>query len=105
MVPNALFLSLALMLALGHYLMGELKSLIPYRPFLLHEYGWAFGIFVADCFSTPSQARSFSSKFFLKDTGWKLSNIDKQFHIGDVRLSADSDVPFILVLLLRDLRI
>jgi hypothetical protein len=106
MVPNALLLSLAFMLAIGFYLMGELKFLIPYRPFLLHEYGWAFGIFVGGLFlNFFAGTFVLIRKFFLKDTGRKLSHIDKQFHVGDVHLPADSDVPFILVLLLRDLRI
>jgi hypothetical protein len=30
-------------------------------------------------------------KFFLKDTGRKLSHIDKQFHVGDVHLPTDAD--------------
>ena len=30
-------------------------------------------------------------KSFLKDTGRKLSHIDKQFHVGNVNLPADSD--------------
>lgn len=39
MVANALLLSITLLLAIAFYLMGELKFLIPYRAFLLHEYG------------------------------------------------------------------
>ena len=39
MVANALLLSLAFLLAIAFYLMGELKFLAPYRAFLFHEYG------------------------------------------------------------------
>ena len=45
MVANALLLSLSLLLAIAFYLMGELKFLIPYRAFLLREYGWALAVF------------------------------------------------------------
>jgi len=39
MIANALILTIAILLALGFWLMGELKFFIPYRAVLLHQYG------------------------------------------------------------------
>jgi len=92
MVANALLLSLALLIAIAFYLMGELKFLVPYRAFLLHQYGSAlttfFGLLFLNIFAG---AFVLIRKSFLKDTGRKLSHIDKQFHVGNVNLPADSD--------------
>ncbi len=92
MVANALLLSLALLLAIGFYLMGELKFLVPYRAFLFREYGWALAVFFGGVFlNLFAGAFVLIRKSFLKDTGRKLSHIDKQFHVGDVHLPADTD--------------
>ena len=39
MVANALIVTIALLLALGFWLLGELKFLIPYRHILFGQYG------------------------------------------------------------------
>ena len=91
MVANALLLSLALLLGIAFYLMGELKFLVPYRVFLFREYGWALAIFFCALFlNFFAGAFVLIRKFLLKDTGRKLSHIDKQFHIRH----ADLPVPF-----------
>ncbi len=91
MVANALLLALALLIAIGFYLMGELKFLIPYRAFIFNEYGCALAIFFAGVFlNLFAGAFVLIRKSFLKDTGRKLSHIDKQFHVGDVHLPADA---------------
>ena len=85
-------LSLALLLAVAFYLMGELKFLVPYRAFLFREYGWALAVFFGVLFlNIFAGAFVLIRKSFLKDTGRKLSHIDKQFHVGNVHLPADSD--------------
>jgi len=92
MVANALLLSLALLLAVIFYLMDELNFLIPHRMFLFHEYGWALAVFFGVLFlNVFAGAFVLIRKSFLKDTGRKLSHIDKQFHVGNVNLPADSD--------------
>jgi hypothetical protein len=92
MVANALLLALACILAVVLYLMGELKFLLPYRTFLHHEYGWVLSVFLATLFlNFFAAALVLIRKSFLKDTGRKLSHIDKQFHVGNVNLPADSD--------------
>ena len=47
MIANALILTIAILLAIGFWLMGELKFFIPYKAVLLHQYGTAILAFVA----------------------------------------------------------
>ena len=92
MVANALLLSLALLLAIAFCLMGELKFLVPYRVFLFHEYGWALAIFFGGLFlNFFAGAFVLIRKFLLKDTGRKLSHIDKQFHLRHADLPVQLD--------------
>lgn len=92
MVANALLLSFALLLAIAFYLMGELKFLVPYRAFLFREYAWALSIFFGALFlNFFAGAFVFIRKFLLKDTGRKLSHIDKQFHIRHADLPVQLD--------------
>lgn len=92
MVASALLLTIFEILALAFYLMGELKFLVPYRAFLFREYGWALAVFFGGLFlNLFAGAFVLIRKSFLKDTGRKLSHIDKQFHVGNVHLPADSD--------------
>lgn len=82
MVANALLLSSALLLAIAFYLMGELKFLVPYRAFLFREYGWPLAAFFGALFlNFFAGAFILIRKFLLKDTGRKLSHIDKQFNL------------------------
>ena len=88
MIANALLISIAVMLAIGFALMGELKFFIPfkvviwkaYSPYILAYCGLLFvNVFAA--------AFALNRKFFLKDTGRKLAHLDRQFNVGH------SDVP------------
>ena len=84
MIANALILTVALLLALGFWLMGELKFLIPYRHILIHQYGsviltWITVLFV----NLFAAVYTIERKFFLKDTGRKLTHVDKQVAAGE----------------------
>ena len=71
--------------------MGELKFFIPYKAFLLHEYGTAILAFVGVLFlNVFAVAFAVNRRFFLKDTGRKLSHLDKQLHVGQGELPAPS---------------
>ncbi len=92
MVANAFLLTTAVLLAIGFALMGELKFLIPYKLAIWRTHSDAIMGYVVVLFlNVFSAAFVLNRKFFLKDTGRKLSHIDKQFHIGDVHLPADAD--------------
>lgn len=83
MIANALILTLALLLALGFWLMGELKFLIPYRHILIHQYGSVILTWIAVLFLNLFAAvYTIERKFFLKDTGRKLTHLDKQVAAG-----------------------
>ena len=83
MIANSLLLTVVILLALGFWLMGELKFLVPYKAILYHQYGrvilaW-IGIFFVNVFAA---VYALHRKFFLKDTGRKLSHLDKQVVAG-----------------------
>jgi hypothetical protein len=89
MVANSLFLTIAILLALGFWLLGELKFFIPYKTVLLHEYGTAILVYLATLFlNLFAAAFVLNRKFFLKDTGRKLSHLDKQLHVGQTEVRA-----------------
>jgi len=88
MIANALLITLAVVLALGFWLMGELKFLVPYKALLFHRYGHTILIYVAVLVANLlAGALGLIRKFFLKDTGRKLLHLDKQLHFGE------SDMP------------
>src|SRR5579883_2643440 len=85
MIANALVVTIALLLALSFWLMGELKFLIPYRRVLLQQYGsvlllWFMVLFV----NLFAAVYAIQRKFLLKDTGRKLSHVDKQVLAGQL---------------------
>jgi hypothetical protein len=83
MIANALIVTIAILLALGFWLMGELKFLIPYRSILYHQYGTVILAWIAVVFVNVFAAMyAIHRKFFLKDTGRKLSHVDKQLAAG-----------------------
>lgn len=83
MIANALIVTVAILIAIGFWLMGELKFLITYRLILYHEYGGVILIWIALLFANVFAAvYAIQRKFFLKDTGRKLSHIDKQVVAG-----------------------
>src|SRR5438046_1536176 len=70
MASNALLLTIALLLTLGFWLLGELKFLIPYRHVLFHRYGTTLLLWCAILFVNVFAAiYALERKFFLKDTG------------------------------------
>jgi hypothetical protein len=84
MIANALLLTIALLFALGFWLMDELKFLIPYRHILLHQYGAVILAWIAVLFTNLfATVYAIERKFFLKDTGRKLTHIDKQAAAGE----------------------
>ena len=88
MIANALIITIAILLATGFWLMGELRFLVPYRHLLVHQYGSVLLVWTAVLFVNIFAAvYVVQRKFFLKDTGRKLSHIDKQ------SLARDSSIP------------
>jgi Na+/phosphate symporter len=89
MVANALLFTVAVFLGLAFWLMGELKYMAPYKTVLFHYYWSALLIYVALLFVNAfSLVFVLNRKFFLKDTGRKLSHLDKQLHLGQADVPA-----------------
>jgi len=82
-IANVLLITIAILLALGFWLMGELKFFVPYKLILWRAYATPIlaylGIFAVNVFAALFVL---IRKFFLKDTGRKLSHLDKQLHVG-----------------------
>jgi hypothetical protein len=92
MIANALLISIAFLLAYGFWLMDQLKFMAPYRAVLFHEYGAVIFCSAAVLFlNVFGAALLFQRKFFLKDTGRKLSHLDQQFHVGQMELPMAPD--------------
>ncbi len=82
MIANALFLTVAILLAYGFWLLGELKFMASYKAVLFHAYGDTLLVAVAVLFlNVFGAALAINRKFFLKDTGRKLTHLDRQFQV------------------------
>ena len=91
MIANALILTIAILLALVFWLMAELRFLVPYKALLFHEYGTLILLFAGVLsLNLFALLLAINRRFFLKDTGRKLSHLDKQLHVGDGELPAPS---------------
>jgi len=89
LIANSLVVTLAILLALGFWLLGELRFLAPYRPILIHHYGYVLLFWSAILFTNVFAAiHAIQRKFFLKDTGRKLSHLDAQLAAGQTPLSS-----------------
>jgi hypothetical protein len=89
MIPNVVLITIAIFLALGFWLMGELKFFVPYKLVLWRAYATPILTYVAILYVNVFAATFvFIRKFLLKDTGRKLSHLDKQLHIGETEVPA-----------------
>jgi hypothetical protein len=91
MIANALLITIAFLLAYGFWLMGELKFMASYKAVVIHAYGdWlcaSVGILFLNVFGAVLLLQR---KLLLKNTGRKLSHLDRQFHVGQVEMPAPS---------------
>jgi hypothetical protein len=89
MIANSVLVTVAALLALGFWLMGELKFFVPYKAILFEAYRKPILIYVAALFvNVFAGTFALIRKFFLKDTGRKLLHLDKQLHVGETPLPA-----------------
>jgi len=94
MLANALILTIAILLALGFWLMNELRFLIPYKHILFDQYGgFLLGWLVTVFANVFAGVYAIQRKFFLKDTGRKLSHIEQQIAAGDAAVTAPEARP------------
>jgi len=82
-IANSLFAATGLTLALIFFLGNELRFLIPYRFFLVHQYGASILLSIAVLFLNLTGAFfTFARRFFLKDTGQLLAHFDRELNTG-----------------------
>ena len=92
MVATALLFTLAIVLGIAFFLMGELKFLVVYKTLLLNQYTGLIVAYSGLLFINLFAAiYALNRKFFLKDTGKKLSHLDKQFRIGEAQIPTPQD--------------
>ncbi len=83
MVANAIFATAMILLALGLFLLGECRFLIPYRDLLLGQYAKPIALYAACMFvNLFAVIFAINRRLFLKDTGRKLAHVGKQLHSG-----------------------
>jgi hypothetical protein len=89
MIANVLLITVAILLALGFWLLGELRFFAPYKLVLWRAYSAPI-LAYAGTLAVNVFAAVFAllRKFFLKDTGRKLSHLDKQLHVGETDVPA-----------------
>ena len=92
MIGNTVLATIAILLAVGFWLLGELKFLIPYRHILIHQYGGVILLWITVLFvNVFAGVYAIQRKFFLKDTGRKLSHVDNQALAGHFALPSPTD--------------
>jgi|SRR3982074_1271285 hypothetical protein len=89
MIANVLLVTIAILLALGFWLMGELRFLVPYKLVLWREYATPILVYIGVLsFNVFAAAFVVIRKALLKDTGRKLWHLDKQLHVGQTDVPA-----------------
>jgi len=92
MIANALLITIALLLSYGFWLMDQLKFMAPYKAVLFHEYFTVILTATLVLFLNVFGATLLlQRKFLMKDTGRKLSHLDRQFHVGEIDLPIAGD--------------
>jgi hypothetical protein len=97
MIANALLITIAFLLAYGFWLMGELKFMASYKSVVLHAYGeWIVASIAILFFNVFGAVLLLQRKFLLKNTGRKLSHLDRQFQVGQIEMPAppQNEEPF-----------
>jgi hypothetical protein len=90
MIANALLFTIVVLLAYGLWLLDQLKFMARYKAVLYHAYGTTILIFLVVLFvNLFGVSLAFGRRFLLKNTGRKLSHLDKQFNASH----ADMPVP------------
>jgi hypothetical protein len=89
MIANALLFTIVLLLAYAFWLLDQLKFMAPYKTVLYHAYGTTILMFIVVLFiNLFGGTLAISRRFFLKNTGRKLSHLDKQFNASHADMPA-----------------
>ena len=95
MLANAVFIAMLFFLALGFWLMHELRFLVPWRDLIFHRYAQQIAIYCVLLFANILGLTIWiERKFFLRDTGRKLKHLDQEIHSGHSELSEEITARF-----------
>jgi hypothetical protein len=84
-------LTIAILLGCGFWLMDQLKFMASHKSVIFRAYADVLLLAVAVLFlNVFAAALAINRKFFLKDTGRKLSHLDKQFNVGQAEMPVPS---------------
>jgi hypothetical protein len=90
-IANAILITIAVMLGIAFYLMGELRFFIPFKVVIWRAYSAYILSYCGLLFANVlAIAFALNRKFFLKDTGRKLAHLDKQFNAGQSEVLAEA---------------
>lgn len=90
MIANALLFTIVILMGYGFWLLEQLKFMARYKVILYHAYATPILVFLAVLsINLFGAALAIGRRFFLKNTGRKLSHLDKQFNVSH----ADLPVP------------
>jgi hypothetical protein len=90
MFANAVFVATLIFLALGFWLTGELRFLVPWRSFILHHHLQSIALYCALLFANILGVTIWiERKFFLRDAGRKLRHLDQEIQTGQSELSEE----------------
>ena len=83
MVGNALLATVVVLLAAAFALLEACQALIPYRAFLVRQYGAVLAlVLVVFALNVFGAIYLLTRALFLKDTGRKLAHVEKQIRAG-----------------------
>ncbi len=95
MIANAVFVATLIFLALGIWLAGDLRFLIPWRNLIVHEYWRPIAAYCGLLFvNILGLTVWIERKFFLRDAGRKLKHLDQEIHSGHSELSEEITAQF-----------
>jgi hypothetical protein len=83
MIASALLFTIVILLGYGFWLLDQLKFMARYKAVLYHAYGPTILVFLGVLFlNLFGAALAIGRRFFLKNTGRKLSHLDNQFNVS-----------------------
>ena len=87
MIANTAFLAALTVFLLAAWLAGELTFLAPYKTALFRDHGlFIAGATLVVFFNLCAFYYAVAKRFFLRETGRKLSHLDRQLHSPDAIL-------------------
>src|ERR1700748_2701708 len=87
MIANALLITIAFLLAYGFWLMDQLKFMASYKATVFHFYGsWICAAIAVLFVNVFGFTLLLQRKLLLKNTGRKLTHLDRQFRIGQIEM-------------------